>query len=295
MEPHAWRMTAPESPLKRSFLAVPEPGQGEVLLEVLACGICHTDLGFLSGSVRTRSSLPLTLGHEILGKVVQCGLPSRVEAGGRIQTGALVLVPAVLPCGGCRICRSGRENICPTQKMPGNDLHGGFSTHVLVPARFLVPVEAPSGRRQLLSLAVVADAVTTPYQALSRSGLLAGDQVVVIGTGGIGLYAVQLSCALGARVIAVDVVSSRAKRCLALGAEKSVATAGLGPEEARAAVRQEAEALGWRPHGWKVFEMSGSASGQELAFSLLTPAGTLGVVGYTRAKIRLCLSRLMAL
>ena len=85
--------------------------------------------------------LPLTLGHEIAGTVAAAGGEARLESGRRLEAGMEVIIPAVLPCGECNRCRAGRENICARQLMPGNDLDGGFATHITVPARCLVPVE----------------------------------------------------------------------------------------------------------------------------------------------------------
>lgn len=92
------------------------------------CGVCHTDLGFWNDGVRTKKELPLTLGHEISGTVLEG--PAHLK-------GRHVIVPAVLPCGECDPRRKGRSNMCQKQLMPGNDLHGGFASHVVVPHRYL--------------------------------------------------------------------------------------------------------------------------------------------------------------
>ena len=117
-----------------------EPGPGEVLVRTAGCGVCHTDLGFFYEGVPTRHPFPLTLGHEISGRVVATG------AGAEAWREADVVVPAVIPCGECEACRAGRGQICPRQVFPGNDVHGGFGTHVRVPAKGLCRVpdlEAP--------------------------------------------------------------------------------------------------------------------------------------------------------
>ena len=116
-----------------------------------------------------------------------------------------VLVPAVLPCGECDFCRAGRGNACPHQKMPGNDIHGGFSSHMMVPAAPLVPLDGAPEGFPLDDLSVVADAVSTAYQAALRADLCAGDLAVVVGAGGVGGFLVQIARALGARVVACDV------------------------------------------------------------------------------------------
>ncbi|MEI6246562.1 MAG: alcohol dehydrogenase catalytic domain-containing protein, partial [Acidobacteriota bacterium] len=105
------------------------PGPGDVIVKVAACGVCHTDLGFFYDGVPTRHAFPLTLGHEISGTVVEA------SADVAEWLGVSVVVPAVIPCGTCPACQAGRGQICPKQVFPGNDVHGGFGTHVRVPAR----------------------------------------------------------------------------------------------------------------------------------------------------------------
>src|SRR5512136_259534 len=149
-----WQMDAPEKPLVKRSVPVPSIGAGEILVEVAGCGLCHTDLSFLYGGVKTKKEPPLTLGHEFAGKVVVAG------AGTESLLGRTVLVPAVLPCGDCELCRAGRGTACRKQIMPGNDVDGGFASHALVPARFVCPFK-PAGFEPW-ELGVVADAVTTP-------------------------------------------------------------------------------------------------------------------------------------
>ena len=282
----AWQMDGPDRPLSRRALPCPSPGPGEVLIEVAGCGLCHTDLSFLYGGVETKKPFPLTLGHEISGTVVGAG------DGYEDLVGRDVVVPAVLPCGECDLCRMGRGNACRRQKMPGNDLDGGFATHAALPGRFLHPVDA--GAFELWELGIVADAVTTPYQAMERAGVGKDDLVVVIGVGGIGTYGVQIAAARGARVIAVDVDAAKLARIAGYGASSVVDVSSLDPRGTRDAVRREAKSLGAPPHAWKVFEMSGTAAGQAAAYDLLTFAGTVGFTGFTMEKIPVRLGNLMA-
>jgi 6-hydroxycyclohex-1-ene-1-carbonyl-CoA dehydrogenase len=185
--------------------------------------------------------------------------------------------------------------------MPGNDGCGGFASHVLVPAAGLCPVpdctraDQPLGKAgvTLRSLSVVADAASTAWQSVQRSGLRAGMTAVVVGAGGVGIYAVQIARALGARVVAVDRDAARLEQAMAFGAELAL-SAERPRRELRRLIREFVEEEG-RAFGVRVFECSGSAAGQELAFELLGPAGVLLVVGYTRQKVGLRLSRLMAL
>ena len=281
-------LLAPQEHLVKRALELPEPGPAEAVVEVEACGLCHTDLAFASGEVAPRHALPLVLGHEVTGRVVAAGEDVRE------LLGRPVLVPAVLPCGECPFCRGGRSNICPRQRMPGNDLHGGFASHLLVPGRFLVPLDdAPPGFARE-ELAVVADAVSTAYQAVRRSRLAAGDVAFVVGAGGVGGFVAQIATALGARVVAIDVLPERLAALAERGVERTV-RAGEDERAVRGAAQVAARDWGVPSLSWRIFECSGTPAGQALAFSLLAPAATLVVVGFTPEKIKVRLSNLMAL
>lgn len=284
----ALRLVAPGAPLELQDVAVTEPGAGEVLVRVAGCGVCHTDIGFWRDGVKTRHPLPLTLGHEISGTV------AAVSAGHEALLGREVIVPAVIPCGTCDLCEQGRGNICRAQVMPGNDMDGGFAEFVRVPARGLCVVEDRGGY-DLAELSVVADAVTTPYQAIVRSGLRAGELAVFVGVGGVGTYGVQIAAALGARVIAIDVAADRLGVMAGHGAELTIDASALDGKAIRKLIIATAAEWGVPAHSWKIFECSGNPAGQETAFSLLMPASTLMVIGFTLARTELRLSNLMAL
>ena len=198
---YSWQMVEAGQPLVLVESPIPVPGDGEVLIKVRACGLCHTDVGFLYGGVRPNHPLPLTLGHEIVGRVIATG------DGAEQLADRDVIVPAVLPCGDCDLCSQGRGNVCRKQKMPGNDFPGGFASHFIAPARFLCPI--PEGTANVENLSVVADAVSTAYQSVVRAGVDSNSMVVVIGAGGVGTFAAQTAKALGAHVAAIDVDPNR--------------------------------------------------------------------------------------
>ncbi|MDQ7029703.1 MAG: alcohol dehydrogenase catalytic domain-containing protein [Ardenticatenia bacterium] len=133
----------------------PEPGPGEVVVNVAACGVCHTDLHYTDHGTPTFKAPPLILGHEISGTVAAVG----ADVTG-FEEGDRVLLPAVLTCGTCVLCRTGRENICERLRMFGNHVDGGFAEYVVAPAKdiFRLPEEIP-----LVEGAIIADAITTPF------------------------------------------------------------------------------------------------------------------------------------
>ncbi len=283
-------MTAPGAPLERRSLAPHLPGAGEATVEVMGCGVCHTDVSFLHQGVKTRGALPLVLGHEISGIVREAG--DGVDAA---LVGRAVVVPAVLPCGECDLCLAGRRTICRRQVMPGNDRHGGFASHVVVPARFLCPVpDAALAAHELWELSVVSDAVATPFEAVKRSGLAAGELALFVGIGGIGVYGVQIAAATGAKVIALDVDDRKLEQARAAGALAVLNVRDVPTKEIRKLVRGLAEGLGAPAHVWKIFEMSGTRAGQETAYSLLGFGASLAIVGYTMERVEVSLSNLMA-
>jgi 6-hydroxycyclohex-1-ene-1-carbonyl-CoA dehydrogenase len=251
-------------------------------------------LGFYYEGVPTRHGFPLVLGHEISGIVVDAGTAAREWVGRK------VVVPAVMPCGRCDACRDGRGAICPEQVFPGSDIHGGFATHVRVPAHALCAVPdlddltVNRAGLSLADLAVIADAVSTPYQAIRRSGLAPGDLAVFVGVGGVGGFGVQIASALGAAVVAVDVNDVRLETMSRHGASLTLRGDLLDAKALKAKVRAfagERAIPSWR---YRIFETSGTPAGQVTAFTLLAKGAYLAVVGYTPKKVELHLSSVMA-
>jgi len=285
------RETGEKTPgkLERTSIPVPELQPGEVLVEIAGCGVCHTDLGYFCHGVPTVNKPPLTLGHEISGRVV---------AGDEEWIGKEVIIPAVMPCNDCPICAAGRGNRCLAQKMPGNSLgvYGGFSSHIPVPAADLCVVE-DRGDMPLEWLAVVADAVTTPYQAATRADLQAGDRVIVVGAaGGVGTYMVQVAKAFGAgTVVGIDINQEKLERALKFGADFIINSTDKSAKEIRNEFRALCKENGL-PHnyGWKIFEVTGAKGGQEISLALLSFIGKLIWVGFSTAVNEYSLSRLMA-
>jgi 6-hydroxycyclohex-1-ene-1-carbonyl-CoA dehydrogenase len=286
---YGYQLTQVGIPLDLAEFPALAPGADEVIVKVAGCGVCHTDVGFALDGVPTRHELPLVLGHEITGWVVAAG-----EQVPHWQ-GQAVIIPAVIACGKCPACKAGRPTICRKQFMPGNDGNGGFATHVRVPARGLCPIPQPlPAGISLEALSVVADAVTTPFEAIRRSGLSAGEVAVIVGAGGIGGFGVQIAAAVGAEVVAVDIDNDRLELAQQYGASLVLNPDRCDDKELKWNVRSFAGEFGSPGSTLKIFEMSGTAEGQRTAFSLLDFGAYLGIVGFTPKKVDVRLSNLMA-
>ncbi len=284
-----WQMVEPGK-LARTSVDVPKMKAGEVLVEIAGCGVCHTDLGYFYDGVPTVNKPPLTLGHEISGKVV---------AGDSKWVGKEVIIPSVMPCNNCPICAAGRNNRCLAQKMPGNSMgmYGGFSSHIVVPSQDLCEIPDRKGI-PLSHFAVIADAATSPYGAAMRAGVKPGDLTIIIGTtSGVGLYATQVCSALGAKeVIGIARNPEKLKRALDFGATHTIQSSS--DKDARA-IRDEFRAYCSEKgvpsnYGWKIFEWTGTLAGQRIALELLSYVGTLVICGFGMQRNDYSLSRLMA-
>ncbi len=266
-------------PLTVVELPRPSLAPGDALVKVAACGFCHTDIHYLDHDVPTAKAPPMVLGHEISGTVAELGAGASDRA-----VGDRVLVPAVLPCGNCELCRAGRGNICPQLRMLGNHINGGFAEYVRVPARDLVPL--PSDL-DLPRAAVIADALTTPYHAVvHRAQVRPGDSVLVVGCGGVGINAVQFAAAAGGNVIAVDLRPEKLEMALRLGAHETINPSNH-PDVGREVRRRTGGGVD------KALEVVGRPETVSLALSALRRGGRLCVVGYSDAAVSLPLNRLM--
>ena len=269
----------PDQPLRVEEVPTPEPGPGQALLKVAGCGVCHTDLHYLDHGTPTFKKPPMILGHEISGTVASVG-PGVTK----LKVGDPVLVAAVTSCGSCDACREGRENICASGEMLGNNIDGGFAEYVVVPAKdvFVLPAEVP-----LVEGSIIADAITTPYHAVvNRGRVRPGDSVVVFGCGGVGLNVVQVAVAEGARVVAVDLSEDKLAWARKLGA---AATVNPGTVE-----RLDKELRKLTGGGADVaFEAVGKPATQEQALSALKTGGRAVFVGYSPDTMTLNSGRVM--
>jgi propanol-preferring alcohol dehydrogenase len=212
-------------PLRLEDLAEPEPGPGQVLLEIAACGICRTDLHIVDGEL-TEPKLPLVPGHQIVARVL--------EGGERFEAGARVGVPWLgWTDGTCRYCRSGRENLCDNARFTGYDIDGGYAERTVADERFCFPL--PEGYEDL-NVAPLLCAGLIGHRTLRLAGH--AERLGIYGFGAAAHIVCQVAIHEGRRVFAFTRADDDAAQAFAreLGAEWAGDALGPPPEELDAAL-----------------------------------------------------------
>lgn len=225
----AARLTAWREPLVLSDLPDPAPPEGGVVLRVLACGICRSDWHAWTGA-DPDVQLPMTPGHEYCGEVIALG------AGvSRWRVGDRVIAPFILGCGRCGDCAAGHQTVCAHQVVPGFTCDGAFAEQIAVAHADVNLSPMPDTLASEVA-AALGCRVTTAWQALvGRAAIQPGEWLAVFGGGGVGISALLLGRALGARVVVVDVVQDKLDYASGLGAD---AVVNAAREPASDAVRE---------------------------------------------------------
>jgi alcohol dehydrogenase, propanol-preferring len=262
----ALRYHGPRQPLRLEDVPTPTPAAGEVLVRVTAAGICHTELHFESGLLDLGVA-PLTLGHEIVGRVERVGPGVAAE-----RVGERVLVYYYAGCGLCARCLAGDENLCDALRAEyGFVTDGGFAEYVRAPARNAVPLPASVSDA---AAAPIGCGVTTALHAARLADVGLGDWVVVYGIGAVGFGLVQVARLRGARVIAVGRTPAKLERARALGAEHVVRA------EEEDVPRRVRELTGGRGAD-VVFELVATRATMAASLAALAKRGRLVFVGYS--------------
>ena len=203
------------APLQIREVPIPDPRSGEVLVEVVASGVCHTDLHAADGDWPVKPTLPFIPGHEGAGVVAKVGVGVKhLKEGDRV--GIAWLHSA---CGHCEFCLTGWETLCKTQDMSGYSVNGGFAEFALGQADYLGRIP---DKLSFMDAAPILCAGVTTYKGLKQTEVRPGEWVVISGVGGLGHVAVQYAKAMGLHVAAIDIGPEKLQLARKLGAEITV-------------------------------------------------------------------------
>ena len=254
-----------KKPLAIEEIDTPNPGPDEVLIEVEACGVCHSDLHVADGDWPQLAPIvkkPLVLGHEIAGRVVERGSAVR-----DLNIGDRVGIPWIhWTCGKCDYCREGNENLCIAQKITGVTVDGGYAEFVKAPASHVIRI--PDNLTSAEAAPLFCAGVTV-YRALKQSSISPGQRLAVFGVGGLGHLAVQIGRVLGAQITAIDISEDKLALARSLGASATL----------NAATNDVVKELRGAGGVHAAMVTSASKAAYDMAFYCVRPAGSLLVVG----------------
>jgi propanol-preferring alcohol dehydrogenase len=254
-----------KQPLTLEDIERPKPDADEVLIQVEACGVCHSDVHVADGDWPQFAKIvkrPLILGHEIAGRVAEKGANVR-----NLEIGDRVGVPWVYwTCGECEFCKEGNENLCSKQKITGVTVDGGYAEYFKAPASHTLKI--PDGLSSAEAAPLFCAGVTV-YRALKQSGISSGQRLAIFGLGGLGHLAVQIGREFGAEVTAVDISDEKLARAKSLGAAKAMNNStGDAVKEIRKAGGAHVALV-----------CSAAKAAYDAAFNSVRPTGTLLAVG----------------
>ena len=260
----AVRYHGPGQPFRLEEIDRRKPEASEVLVQVTASGMCHTELHFRDGLLDLGVA-PITMGHEVVGRVAAVG-----EGISTDRIGERVIVYYYVGCGGCAYCRVGDEQLCPNLRAEyGFISDGGYAEYVTVPARNAVPL--PDAIPDV-EAAPIGCGVTTAVHAAKIADLGFGEWVVIYGVGGVGYGLIQLARAMGARTIAVGRSAAKLEKALELGAEVAVNASSEPVAERINEITGGADV---------VFECVGTEETMKEASGALGRRGRLVFIGYS--------------
>lgn len=251
-------------PLVIEDVPVPQPGPGEVLVKVKACGVCHTDLHAASGDWPVKPVPPFIPGHEAAGIVAALGPGVK-----NLKVGDAVGVAWLHDaCMSCEYCETGWETLCEHQHNTGYSVNGGFAEYVIASAAFAAKLPATV---DFAAIAPILCAGVTTYKGLKETDARPGEWVAISGVGGLGHVAVQYAKAMGFKVAAIDIAEDKLALARETGADLAVNAL------ANDAADKVLAATGGGAHGVLVTAVSTAAFAQ--ALKMVRRKGTVSLVG----------------
>jgi propanol-preferring alcohol dehydrogenase len=251
-------------PLAIEEVPIPTPGPGEVLVKIMASGVCHTDLHAAEGDWPVKPTLPFIPGHEGAGIVAALG-PGVTGLREGDPVGIAWLHDA---CGACEYCITGWETLCTAQHNSGYGVNGSFAEYAIGSAAYVGRLPE---RPDFVALAPILCAGVTTYKGIKETEARPGEWIVISGVGGLGHVAVQYAKAMGLHIVAVDVTDEKLDLARSLGAD--IAVNGRAPNAVAEVVKQ----TGGGAHGVLVTAVSVPAFGQ--ALGMVRRKGTVSLVG----------------
>src|SRR6201991_858030 len=216
--------SAIDAPLTFTERKVPEPGPGEVLVKITACGVCYTDLDVIQGHWPI-ARFPVVPGHEITGVVAAAGPGvSWPEVGASV--GAQILGDS---CRHCNYCVRGEQILCGQKRFTGIVTDGGYAEYAVLKADFVTPL--PEGLDPVAAAPLMCAGVTA-FNSLRQGGITPASRVAIVGAGGVGALAIRYAVAMGARVAVIGRSNRREVAAWEMGAERFIATHDSDPAEA---------------------------------------------------------------
>ena len=250
-------------PLSIEEMPVKEPGENQILVKVVTCGVCHTDLHACNGDWPVKSKIPLIPGHEAIGYVYALGKGVK-----NVKEGDIVGVPWLFSaCGYCEFCYTGWETLCESQQNGGYSVDGGYAEYVIADARYVAHFPQ---NINFLEVAPIICAGVTVYKGLKETDVKPGEWVAISGIGGLGHLAIQYAKAMGLHVAAIDIADDKLQLAKELGADITVNAMEHDPGEI---LKQESGGM----HGVLVTAVSPIAFSQGI--SALRRKGTISLVG----------------
>lgn len=259
----AARLVGFKEPLELAEVDVPKVGSHDALVKIKACGVCHTDLHFQDGIMKP-GYLPITLGHEMTGQVVEVG--KEVDW---LKKGTRVVVDYHYLCGRCHNCRVGHEEQCTSYTKGGFNVEGGYAEYAKAPARNLTELPKNISYEDGATLACGGGTV---YHAIKSADVNYEDTIVIYGFGGLGILALQVANLTGAKTLVVDIFEEKLVLAQKLGAYGTI-------NSSKQDVVKETKAMTDGLGASKIFELVATPETLKNSLQMLRSSGRLIVLG----------------
>jgi len=268
----AVRYYGPGKPLRVEEVETPKIGDNELLVKVKAAGICHTDLHFLDGTLTPwKGELPITLGHEISGEIIEVG-----KNVNKFKAGDRVVLSNNVGCGKCNYCKTGRQNLCIDLDQHGFTIDGGYAELIKTVESTLVKL--PEDVSYEAGSVITCAGASVYHGLIDIAELQKGETLMINGFGGLGSNALQIGKYFGAKTLVTDISDEKLKLAKELGSDATInaATSNVGEEVRKLTGGRGADVI---------LELVGTKKAMENSLSSLGKMGRYVIMGYTKDKL----------